>query len=559
MAFIFVGMNQGVVQNSLFTDNSYVKSYVLKFDNVIDKSIVNCTFDNNKPDSINCSEQSDLKIKNSFFRHINSNSFSANSTIKYFLSNNYLGGFNCATQPTNIICLDGNITSGDPMFTDTAQGNYTPLPCSPLVHAGNNAFVGLEDSVDLVGAPRIQGGRVDIGAFEAPAPKLATPPITTGACTGSASGAVSFDLAHVCPPYQAQWSKDGAVGNGTTHLASGNYNFTITDARGASCTATASIPDRDTFQLVPQSVPVHCGDTEGGSASVSIQGAQGPFSFLWSPSNITDSIRSNLAPGSYPLTVTDPFGCTARSTVHVDAVGNLDIEIGVTPISCYEANDGSLLITPLNGKPPFLFEWENGPTSPAYGPLGPGVYRGALTDAFGCRVVWILPLSQPDSLHFEAIVSPATDPIVHNGKIELSNLSGGTMPYTLAWSNGATSALLENLAPGTYTLTLTDTQGCSKTAAYVVPLVVGTSEAGRTPSIAIWPNPADAQVYIRDLERTGTCYYSIYNALGQVFYQASSAQLDAVVNVKDWPAGMYTCLVQGVDGNSWVGRFWVSR
>jgi predicted outer membrane repeat protein len=555
---------QTSVVKSIF-DNNYFKMFPFEnfrcnFSYLEDTcSITNCTFVNGQFSNFLSSSSNSKKVtfRNNYFSNPSPNYFNKPSTNIY-LSNNYLGGFDCAAQPPNVICLDGNITSGDPMFTDTAQGNYTPLPCSPLVHAGSNAFVGQEDSVDLADNPRIRGGRVDIGAFEAPAPELAGSPAAVGACPGSPSGAVTFDLTQACLPYQAQWSKNGVSGSGTTQLESGTYSFTLTDARGATCTATASIPTRDTFQLLPNVVPVQCGETEGGSASVSIQGASGPYSFLWSPA-ITDSLRTNLAPGNYPLTVTDALGCTARSTVNVDAVGNLDIDINASPITCYSADNGSLLITPLNGKPPFQFDWENGPASPTYGPLGPGVYKGTLTDAFGCRIVWILPLSEPDSLYLEANITPASDSVIYNGIIEVTGISGGTTPFALAWSNGATGLLLENLAPGAYTYTLTDAQGCTKTATYMVPLVVGTEEADKQFSISLWPNPANDQVFIRDLGQLGTNQCSIYNALGQVFYQASSAQLDAAVDIQSWPAGMYTCVVQGGSGKRWVGRFWVGR
>jgi len=88
---------------------------------------------------------------------------------------------------------------------------------------------------------------------------------------------------------------------------------------------------------------------------------------------------------------------------------------------------------------------------------------------------------------------------------------------------------------------------------------VGTATADKASAIALWPNPANDQVFIRDLGQMGANQCSIYNALGQVFYQASSAQLDTSVNIRDWPAGMYTCVVQGGSGKRWVGRFWVGR
>ncbi|MDX2278578.1 MAG: choice-of-anchor Q domain-containing protein, partial [Saprospiraceae bacterium] len=224
---------QSVVLKSSF-DNNYFKIFPYEnlkciFSFIEDScSITNCTFvDGQSSNFISAGSKSQkLTFRNNYFSNPSKNYFNNPETTTY-LSNNYLGGFDCAAQPPNVFCLDGNITSGDPMFTDTAQGNYTPLPCSPLVHAGSNAFVGLEDSVDLAGNPRIRGGRVDIGAFEAPAPELAAPPTAVGACPGSASGAVTFDLTQACLPYQAQWSKNGVSGSGTTQLESGTYSFTL--------------------------------------------------------------------------------------------------------------------------------------------------------------------------------------------------------------------------------------------------------------------------------------------------------------------------------------------
>ncbi|MDX2279460.1 MAG: choice-of-anchor Q domain-containing protein, partial [Saprospiraceae bacterium] len=218
------GIKNAVVSDVLSVNFDTIFT-IMEFSSITTPIIKNCTVLNKTIESVSNSGSQILNIQNSYFQKTNMKSFNNLGTT--YLSNNYLGGFDCAAQPPNVICLDGNITSGDPMFADTAQGNYTPLPCSPLVHAGSNAFVGLEDSVDLAGNPRIRGGRVDIGAFEAPAPELAAPPTAVGACPGSASGAVTFDLTQACLPYQAQWSKNGVSGSGTTQLESGTYSFTL--------------------------------------------------------------------------------------------------------------------------------------------------------------------------------------------------------------------------------------------------------------------------------------------------------------------------------------------
>ncbi|MBU6341758.1 MAG: T9SS type A sorting domain-containing protein [Bacteroidetes bacterium] len=478
--------------------------------------------------------------------------------LNTYLSHNYLGGFDCATAPPNVVCMDGNIFSGDPMFTDTAQGNYAPLPCSPLANAGSNAFVGPEDSVDIVGTPRIQGGRVDIGAFESPGPRVTTTPEVQGACGPSANGSVSFFPQNACPPYTGQWSNGAVSGNGFTQLYAGNYAFTLTDARGATCTATASIPHYEAFTLESFSEPVQCGDTLGGRGWANVSGGLPPYVFLWDNGS-KDSLQTELPAGIHALRVQDAHGCKDQTNVVVEGIGGLKIAVTSTPVHCYGVPDGTLTIQALNGKAPYTYIWENGPATPEYQGLGPGVYKGTLTDALGCRIVWVLPLSEPDSLHVEAVVTPSTDALTHNGRIQVTGISGGTAPFTLSWSNGAIGALLENLAPGVYTCTLTDAEGCTQTIIYTITLEVGTEEAGLGFSFALWPNPARDAIFIRDLGQTGTVQCSIYNALGVLMYERSSAQLDEAVDIRHWPAGVYTCVVQSAGGKRWIERFGVGR
>ena len=559
-----------ILKNSAFIHNEQSRS---QYGDINKVHYVNCTFDDSIPsapafvntliDSIkleNCTfytkynsilngSSKNLFVRNSFIRPTTTNFF-YNPNCKTYLSNCFLPGFDCAAQNPNVLCEGGIITAGDPMFVDSAQGDFRLLPCSPLVNAGSNAFV--TSATDVAGNPRIQGGTVDIGAYETPAPNLAADPLASPACPGAANGSVALQLENGCQPYQLAWSGNGLEGLGTDSLEAGAYTFTVTDGRGSSFTLDVTIPEGTTLALEPFSAPVVCGDTLGGSAWAAVSGGPAPFSFEWTGG--TDSILTNLAPGTYALTVTDARRCTATTTVEVGKTGSLDVDIEATEISCYGAADGSFTVIPLDGKPPFQWNWENGPMSSAYGPLGPGTYQGTLTDAFGCSILWILPLSQPDSLHWEATVTPASDSINGNGSIQLGPISGGTQPYTATWSNGQSGFVIDALPPGTYTLTLIDANGCGRVAAYVVPFTTGTREIGHGPVLYLFPNPADQAIFIRS-DQAGPARIIVYNALGQMIVQQQSARLNTDMDCRDWPAGMYYVSVQVGGKNVFNGKF----
>ncbi|MFN4257376.1 MAG: choice-of-anchor Q domain-containing protein, partial [Saprospiraceae bacterium] len=108
---------------------------------------------------------------------------SPSNDIQISFTHCYLPNTDCTTLPTYITCGPGNIFSGDPMFVDTAAGDYRLLPCSPLVNAGTNAAVSPGDT-DLDGRPRILGGTVDIGPYEMPGIALAAAPDVRGSCAG---------------------------------------------------------------------------------------------------------------------------------------------------------------------------------------------------------------------------------------------------------------------------------------------------------------------------------------------------------------------------------------
>jgi hypothetical protein len=98
-------------------------------------------------------------------------------------------------------------------FVDTLSGNYELSPCSPGVDAGSNDIVNMVNlTTDITGAQRIQGERVDMGAYERPAPGLAQLPLVGTACAGSTGGHILLDPVNGCEPYTYTWYPAAGTG-----------------------------------------------------------------------------------------------------------------------------------------------------------------------------------------------------------------------------------------------------------------------------------------------------------------------------------------------------------
>jgi len=282
----------------------------------------------------------------------------------------------------------------------------------------------------------------------------------------------------------------------------------------------------------------------GGTAIARTTGGQPPYLFDWPGSIVMDSVRTDLPPGLYSVTVQDARGCTASAVAEVKKQGSLGSKVEVGPISCFGTADGSLTVLPSDGQPPHHWSWENNPSldAPTLAPLGPGQYRVTLTDALGCDIAWQLPLGQPNSLQvLQAVVSPAKDSMSADGSVSVV-VTGGMQPYTGAWSNGGTGLSINGLKPDVYTLTLTDVNGCSLSAMYVVGIISGTSEPGASPGFTLQPNPTSGHVQVLLTEPAGAeNLLAVFDASGRLVeqWQAPVGVQQLRLDLGSLPGGLY--------------------
>lgn len=251
------------------------------------------------------------------------------------------------------------------------------------------------------------------------------------------------------------------------NLAPGTYQVTVS-ATGEHCPATASVTVQDAVSINVQTQVT--GDTcsqSTGAVAATVSGGVPPFQFSWSNGGNGPSIQS-LTAGIYTVTATDSRGCTATASAVVPSSSGISInQNSLVNVSCAGGSDGSISVTVIGGTAPVSISWSgNGGSTNAITGLTAGGYTVSVTDAAGCSSSASYTITEPLAVVAQAAIQNATCGI-DNGSVTLT-VNGGTPPYAYAWNSGANAASISNVAPGSYTYTVTDSNGCTTTGQAVV-------------------------------------------------------------------------------------------
>ncbi len=214
-------------------------------------------------------------------------------------------------------------------------------------------------------------------------------------CFGETDGAATINLDNASPPFTYNWS-NGATTQTASNLAAGTYFVTAVDAFGCEVVSTAIVgqPLEFTASAIPTNIS--CNGLTDGSATVNLNGGVGQTTILWSTGETTSSI-SNLAGGTYSVSVTDEIGCVAVSEATIIEPAQLGIDVDETETSC-GASDGTLSVAVTGGTPNYGLVWENGETTPTITGLAADYYSLSVTDANDCSQSFEIYLGVDDDI-----------------------------------------------------------------------------------------------------------------------------------------------------------------
>ena len=297
-----------------------------------------------------------------------------------------------------------------------------------------------------------------------PSSITATASSTSTSCGTNNSGTATVVASGGTAPYTYLWNNGGTTAS-ISGLAAGSYTVTVTDANFCTATATTAVGGSGSLTVSATGVQSACG-TNNGSATATVTGGVAPFTYAWSNGGNTATI-SNLGVGTYTVTVTDKNGCSGSTSVTSTAASPFALIITANNASCFGNTNGNATALVEGGTAPYSYAWSNGVNSAAITNLAAGTYTVTASDSRGCRVIQSVTITQPARLVATATGGNTSCGATNNGSASVS-ASGGTAPYTYLWSNGATTANISNLTVGTYTVTVTDSKGCTATSTATV-------------------------------------------------------------------------------------------
>lgn len=410
-------------------------------------------------------------------------------------------------------------------------------------------------------------------------------------CFGGNNGAIDITVSGGLTPYTYLWN-DGDLNEDRISLTAGMYTITVTDANG--CTNVGTYTVNQPNDITYSTIVTHpsCFGALDGAIDLTVSGGTPPYLFSWSSGDVTEDISGQPA-GFYFFNIDDANSCVTGgiefindpaqivinnflpnnggsgvlvvingsgflgatgvefdgipaasfsviSDLQIDAIVPAGADTGfitvytsptcfsvsvdtffydpaacvppsisavATNASCFGASDGSVNLTVSGGVLPYTFVWSNGANSEDIAGVTAGIYSVIVSDAANCPDTLYVTVGEPGSINGAGVITEVTCNGAADGAIDLT-VSGGTSPYSISWSNGATTEDISGLVAGMYTVTIIDVNSCAGQATFTLtdppvltvtlsgvdPLCVGASNGnissvvagGTTPYTYLW-------------------------------------------------------------------------
>jgi len=294
-------------------------------------------------------------------------------------------------------------------------------------------------------------------------------------CNGANNGSVTAASTGGVAPITYAWSN--GAGNQATinNLAAGSYTVTATDDLGCAKTATITLTE-------PNPIFVNINNSATGTVcpgtavNLTASPTDTSLTYNWTATggNFDDAtiptpVYTMMMPGTYEIMLTVSNGtCIARDTTTITIGASIDFTINSTNISCVGETDGSINVTVNNGIAPITYTWDNGignianPTG-----LSAGTYNLTITNGNNCSINASIVIEDADAITLGLSPNNIICGGDSTGTIDALAL-GGTDTIAYAWSNGETGPSITNLPAGTYSLTVTDRNGCTATDTAII-------------------------------------------------------------------------------------------
>ncbi len=436
----------------------------------------------------------------------------------------------CANEPAVILSLVANSTTGGTFSGPGVSGtSFNPATAGVGTHILKYRVTAQQGAAI---APATDSFSITVTVN----PNVSTTLNTTNQ-TCAAGGTVTNNVTGGTAPFTYVWN-NGATAASLSNLGAGTYQVTVTDAAGCSVSNSASISSSVVIlnTNTPTTTNSICGGATG-TASVTATNGTAPYTYAWSNGGNTQTIN-NIAAGSYNVTITDANSCQGVvSGIVVNNPNSPSASISnSTNINCNGASTGTASVSATGGTVTtgYSYNWSNNANTSSISGLTAGVYTVTVTDNAQCTDIVAVVVSQPTAV----TVSGSSTNILcfgqSTGSVSVS-VSGGTPNYTYNWNNGNTSNAQNNIAAGTYTISVTDANNCVNTLQLSV----------TQPAAGISFNPVTTNILCFGAGN-GNVALNATGGSGILTYNWSNGSTDPGLGLLQ--AGTYSCTVTDANG-----------
>ena len=371
--------------------------------------------------------------------------------------------------------------------------------------------------------------------------------VVDATCANTPDGEIYLQAFGGAAPSTILYSVDGEnYAPSPLMVTGGTYTVTAQDVNG--CTATMEqevVVGPAAIDVNAMSMPEACFGSADGQVSWAPEGGEGMYTYAFGGEATTETAVVDLAPGTYEVTVTDEDGCSETVSVEVAAGVEITASAVSTDASCFGDDDGEVELSAEGGTGSFQYSDDGNSFGQdnEFDDLLAGTYNFFVQDENGCVETVEATIGEPEAIVVTGIVSEGS--VTDEGTIDVT-VTGGSLPYTYEWIGPGVSGQdgqdLEGISTGSYTVDVTDDNGCTTQETFNITTDIRELGAGVTATV--FPNPSQGE-FVVDVQGgfQGAMDFVILDAQGRTIqagqWTATSGAFRTTLDLSGAESGVY--------------------
>ena len=319
-------------------------------------------------------------------------------------------------------------------------------------------------------------------------------------CYNGRSPAVNFKYAQGFAPFtfyidSLQQVSDGVFVN---KVPAGTHSAVFVDGTGCADTLSFSLGQPDSIKINPTVDSVKCFGNMDGKITLNPSGGTSPYTYAINNGTFGNAnVFTGLLSKAYKLSVRDANNCTQSDSIGVKSPKALATQLATINVHCFGDSSGKITVVSTGGILPYNYIWSNGGNSASISNLKAQKYVLTLTDANGCIKQDSATLSQNAQIVLSALQDSVKCFGGSTGTARVS-ASGGQPPFNYRWANNALDSFINNVSVGTYSVSVTDGSGCTRSIGVSVfqPKVLKIDSISTTAKTCYNLNTGKASVFV---------------------------------------------------------------